>query len=175
MPTWYTTQHKLLPNLQTRVTFACCSLVTQFSVVCENASSAKHQQSLWKWRKLVVFMGVHKTLINCSPPRKCIRQTISKAPNVLTNNLSCQLSAILIIVLYDGLIPPSASDSVNLRLHLLFWMNCPTAWQAAQTRKRLAPGKPTSILEAIADHNLWFWHHPFGRLVGSLNGIKILN
>jgi Plant transposon protein len=39
------------------------------------------------------------------------------------------------------------------------WKNCPIAWQGSQTGKE---GKPTIVLEAFADYNLWFWHHSFG-------------
>ena len=35
----------------------------------------------------------------------------------------------------------------------VFWKNCPVAWQGSQTGKA---GKPTIVLEAFADHNLWF-------------------
>ena len=53
----------------------------------------------------------------------------------------------------------------------VFWKNCPVAWQGSQTGKA---GKPTIVLEAFADHNLWFWHHSFG-WPGSLNDINIWN
>ena len=33
---------------------------------------------------------------------------------------------------------------------------------------------PTIVLEAVADHNLWFWHTAFG-FVGSSNDINILD
>ncbi|KAI2506757.1 Ribosomal protein-like protein [Fragilaria crotonensis] len=49
------------------------------------------------------------------------------------------------------------------------WKNCPVAWQGSQTGKE---GKPTIVLEAFADFNLWFWHHSFG-WPGSLNDINI--
>ena len=51
------------------------------------------------------------------------------------------------------------------------WKNCPVAWQGSNTGKS---GKPTIALEALADHNLWFWHHSFG-YPGSLNDINIWN
>ena len=51
------------------------------------------------------------------------------------------------------------------------WKNCPVAWQGSNMGKS---GKPTIVLEAIADHNLWFWHHSFG-WPGSLNDINIWN
>ena len=51
------------------------------------------------------------------------------------------------------------------------WKNCPVAWQGSNTGKS---GKPTIVLEAMADHNLWFWHHSFG-WPGSLNDINIWN
>ena len=53
----------------------------------------------------------------------------------------------------------------------VFWKNCPVAWQGQQTGK---PGKPTIVLEAFADHNLWFWRHSFG-WPGSLIDINIWN
>ncbi|KAI2489692.1 Ribosomal protein-like protein [Fragilaria crotonensis] len=51
------------------------------------------------------------------------------------------------------------------------WKNCPVAWQGANKGKL---GKPTIVLEAMADHNLWFWHHSFG-WPGSLNDRNIWN
>jgi hypothetical protein len=51
------------------------------------------------------------------------------------------------------------------------WKNCPAAWQGSKIGKS---GKPTIVLEALADHNLWFWHHSFG-WPGSLNDINIWN
>jgi hypothetical protein len=51
------------------------------------------------------------------------------------------------------------------------WKNCPVAWQGSNTGKS---GKPTIVLEALADHTLWFWHHLFG-YPGSLNYINIWN
>lgn len=51
----------------------------------------------------------------------------------------------------------------------VFWKNCPVAWQGSQTGKEK---KPTIVLEAFADYNLWFWHHSFG-WPGSLNDINI--
>ena len=51
------------------------------------------------------------------------------------------------------------------------WKNCPVAWQGSNMGKS---GKPTIVLEALTDHNLWFWHHSFG-YPGSLNDINIWN
>ena len=51
------------------------------------------------------------------------------------------------------------------------WKNCPVAWQGSNSGKS---GKPTIVLEALVDHNLWFWHHSFG-YPGSLNDINIWN
>jgi Plant transposon protein len=51
----------------------------------------------------------------------------------------------------------------------VYWKNWPVAWQGSQTGK---PGKPTIVLEAFADYNLWFWHSSFG-WPGSLNDINI--
>jgi hypothetical protein len=36
-----------------------------------------------------------------------------------------------------------------------FWTNCPKAWQGSFEGKE---GKPSIVLEAIADNHLWFWH-----------------
>ena len=49
------------------------------------------------------------------------------------------------------------------------WKNWPVARQGLNRGKS---GKPTIVLEALADHNLWFWHHSFG-WPGSLNDINI--
>ena len=39
------------------------------------------------------------------------------------------------------------------------WKNCPITYQGAyQGNKRFS----TLVLEAITDHNLWFWHAAFG-------------
>ncbi len=51
------------------------------------------------------------------------------------------------------------------------WKNCPVAWQGSNTGKL---GKPTIVLEAMADRNIWFYHHSFG-WPGSLNDINIWN
>lgn len=50
------------------------------------------------------------------------------------------------------------------------WKNCPTAW-AGQYAGR--SGKPTIILEIIADYDLWIWHAYFG-MPGSNNDINVL-
>ncbi|XP_073038239.1 protein ANTAGONIST OF LIKE HETEROCHROMATIN PROTEIN 1-like [Primulina eburnea] len=51
------------------------------------------------------------------------------------------------------------------------WKNCPTGW-AGQYAGR--SGKPTIILEAVADYELWIWHAYFG-LPGSNNDINVLS
>ena len=51
------------------------------------------------------------------------------------------------------------------------WKNCPIAYQGAYQGKEKFS---TLVLEAIANHNLWFWHAAFG-FVGSCNGINILD
>ena len=51
------------------------------------------------------------------------------------------------------------------------WKNCPITYQGAYQGKEMFS---TLVLEAIADHNLWFWHAVFG-FVGSCNDINILN
>ena len=49
------------------------------------------------------------------------------------------------------------------------WKNCPVAWQGQFSG---AKGKPTIVLEAFADYNLWIWHASFGS-PGTLNDINI--
>jgi hypothetical protein len=51
------------------------------------------------------------------------------------------------------------------------WKNCPVAWQGTHSGKA---GSPTLVLEAMADHNMWFWHASFG-WPGTLNDINIWN
>jgi hypothetical protein len=51
------------------------------------------------------------------------------------------------------------------------WKNCAKAWQGAYQGKA---GKPTLILEAACDYNLWFWHASFG-YPGSMNDINVFN
>ena len=51
------------------------------------------------------------------------------------------------------------------------WKNCPVAWQGSYKGSKKVP---TLVLEAIADHNLYFHHASFG-YAGSLNDINILN
>ena len=51
------------------------------------------------------------------------------------------------------------------------WKTYPVAWQGSNMGKS---GKPTIVLEALADHNLWFCHHSFG-YPGSLSDINIWN
>jgi Plant transposon protein len=49
------------------------------------------------------------------------------------------------------------------------WKNCPVAWQGSHSGKE---GYPTLVLEAMADHNLFFWHASFG-WAGTLNDLNI--
>jgi Plant transposon protein len=51
------------------------------------------------------------------------------------------------------------------------WKNCPVAWQGSFKGKEK---KPTIVLEALCDHQLWFWHAAYG-YAGVLNDITILN
>jgi hypothetical protein len=51
------------------------------------------------------------------------------------------------------------------------WKNCPYGWQGSFQGKE---GKPSIVLEAIADYHLWFWHVSYG-YAGTLNDINILN
>ena len=52
-----------------------------------------------------------------------------------------------------------------------YWKNCPVAWQGSYQG---AKGKPSIVLEALADHHLWFWHASYG-YAGTLNDINIFN
>jgi Plant transposon protein len=51
------------------------------------------------------------------------------------------------------------------------WKNCPYAWQQSY---KGAKGKPTLVLEAVADYRLYFHHAAFG-FAGCLNDINVLN
>ena len=50
------------------------------------------------------------------------------------------------------------------------WKNCPMGWQQSFRGKEKAS---TIVLEAVADHYLWFWHASFG-YGGALNDLNIL-
>ena len=52
-----------------------------------------------------------------------------------------------------------------------YWKNCPVAWQGSFSGKEK---RPSIVLEAVADHNLWFWHAAYG-YAGTLNDLNILN
>lgn len=52
-----------------------------------------------------------------------------------------------------------------------FWKNCPVAWQGGF---KGAKGKPSIVLEAACDYNLWFWHASYG-YAGTNNDISIFN
>lgn len=52
-----------------------------------------------------------------------------------------------------------------------WWKNCPMAWQGAYKGKEK---KPTIVLEAACDYNLWFWHASYGH-AGTNNDISIFN
>jgi hypothetical protein len=49
------------------------------------------------------------------------------------------------------------------------WKNCPYAWKGQFQGKEK---RPTVVLEAVVDYNLWIWHVSFGH-AGSLNDINI--
>ena len=49
--------------------------------------------------------------------------------------------------------------------------NCPVAWQGQNQGKEVFP---TIVMEALCDHNLWFWHATFN-FPGSMNDIHILS
>jgi hypothetical protein len=51
------------------------------------------------------------------------------------------------------------------------WKNCPFSWKGMFQGQS---GRPTVILEAIADHSCRFWHFNFG-YHGSMNDINILD
>lgn len=51
------------------------------------------------------------------------------------------------------------------------WKNCPIAWAGQFKGKEK---KPTVVLEAICDGELWIWHAHFG-CPGSLNDINVLD
>ena len=53
-----------------------------------------------------------------------------------------------------------------------YWKNCPVGWQQSYQGKD--KGTSTIVLEAIADHYLWFWHASYG-YAGTLNDKNILN
>ena len=52
------------------------------------------------------------------------------------------------------------------------WAICPTAWRG-QFHRGDHEG-PTIILEAVASHDLWFWHAFFG-VVGSNNDLNVID
>jgi hypothetical protein len=49
------------------------------------------------------------------------------------------------------------------------WRVCPVAWQGQYQGSK---GKPTLVLEAVADYQLWIWHASFG-FAGSMNDINV--
>ena len=51
----------------------------------------------------------------------------------------------------------------------IHWRTCPVVWQGSHQGHK---GKPSIILEALIDHNLWVWHAAFGA-PGSLNDINV--
>ena len=53
----------------------------------------------------------------------------------------------------------------------VFWKNCPKGYHGQFKGKEK---KPSIVLEAACDYNLWFWHASFG-YPGTLNDINILN
>lgn len=55
-------------------------------------------------------------------------------------------------------------------MHLV-WKNCPMAWQGTHKGKEK---KPTLVLEAACDYNLWIWHYFFG-CPGAMNDINVLH
>lgn len=53
----------------------------------------------------------------------------------------------------------------------VFWKNCPVAWQGQYKGKEK---KPSMVLEAMCDYQLWIWHAAFG-YAGSQNDINIFD
>jgi Plant transposon protein len=52
-----------------------------------------------------------------------------------------------------------------------FWKNCPKAWAGSFKGKE---EKPSLVLEAVADYQLFFWHAAYG-FSGNLNDVTILS
>eukprot|EP00980_Cylindrotheca_fusiformis_P006445 scaffold1376_cov125-Cylindrotheca_fusiformis.AAC.11 len=52
-----------------------------------------------------------------------------------------------------------------------YWKNCPVAWQGSFRGKEK---RPSIVLEAASDYNLFFWHAAYG-FAGTLNDLNILN
>lgn len=52
-----------------------------------------------------------------------------------------------------------------------YWKNCPKGWQGSFKGKE---NKPSIVLEAISDYNMFFWHVSYG-YAGTLNDKNILN
>jgi hypothetical protein len=52
-----------------------------------------------------------------------------------------------------------------------FWKNSPKGWQGSYKGKE---AKPTIVMEAMSDYNLFFWHASYG-YTGTLNDISILS
>ena len=52
-----------------------------------------------------------------------------------------------------------------------WWKNCPTAWKGQFKGKEK---RCTTVLEAVCDHHLWFWHAACG-FAGTLNDLNTLN
>ena len=50
------------------------------------------------------------------------------------------------------------------------WKNCPKAWQGSFVGKEK---KPTIVLEAVCDYNLWFWNAFYGS-GGAFNDLNVL-
>ncbi|XP_033132199.1 uncharacterized protein LOC108870945 [Brassica rapa] len=51
------------------------------------------------------------------------------------------------------------------------WKNCPSAWKGMYSR---GTEKPTIVLEAVADYDVWIWHAFFGA-PGTMNDLNILD
>ena len=50
------------------------------------------------------------------------------------------------------------------------WKSCPKAWQGNFQGHK---GKPSIIMEAVIDYNLWFWHVSYGH-AGTMNDLNVL-
>jgi hypothetical protein len=53
-----------------------------------------------------------------------------------------------------------------------YWKNCPTIWQGSF--KNVKNKLPSIVLQAVADHNMFFWHVAYG-YAGTLGDVTILH
>jgi hypothetical protein len=55
-----------------------------------------------------------------------------------------------------------------------FWKNCLEGWQGSYKGKEGKEAKPTIVMEAMSDYNLFFWHASYG-YTGTLNDTSVLS